>query len=75
MHLGDLRPGDHVSVQRLGCTFTYKIIARPFKVCYTDAGVLRGVPGQQRITLVTLHACDARVHPMADDRRGRAVSP
>lgn len=53
LHLGSLRPGDLIRVKTRDCLYTYQVSRPPFRVRYTDTAVLRGAPGQRRITLVT----------------------
>jgi sortase A len=53
LHLGSLRQGDLIRVRTRDCRYTYRVSRAPFRVRYTDVAVLRGAPGQRRITLVT----------------------
>jgi sortase A len=53
LHLGSLRQGDLIRVRTRDCLYTYQINRPPSRVRYTDTAVLRGAPGQRRITLVT----------------------
>lgn len=53
MHLKNLKAGDDVNIRTKSCVYDYRVTDKPFVVRYTDVAVLKPVPGQHLITLVT----------------------
>ena len=53
LHLGSLQVGDKVIITTKHCVVTYQLTKAPYKVLYTDIGVLRPVGNEHTITLVT----------------------
>jgi sortase A len=73
LHLSGLRRGDKVIVRTQGCKFTYKILGTPRRVPSTDVGVLRGIKGTHRITLITCWPVTLAATPWRIIAVGRAI--
>jgi sortase A len=53
LHLSSLRTGDRVIITTRECVTTYRVYRAPYRVLYTDVGVLRPVGTEHTLTLIT----------------------
>jgi len=53
LHLAGLRPGDRIIITTRGCRITYRVNRAPYRVWYTDTGVLRPAGRRHLLTLIT----------------------
>jgi sortase A len=53
LHLASLQPGDTVSITTQHCVVTYTVTRLPYRVRYTDVGVLRPVGTEHTLTMIT----------------------
>jgi sortase A len=53
LHLASLRPGDTVTITTQHCVVTYTVTRLPYRVLYTDVGVLRAVGTEHTLTMIT----------------------
>jgi LPXTG-site transpeptidase (sortase) family protein len=53
LHLSSLKPGDTVIITTQHCVVTYAVTGLPYRVLYTDVGVLRPVGTQHTLTMIT----------------------
>jgi sortase A len=73
LHLSSLRPRDMVIITTKECVTTYRVYRAPYRVLYTDVGVLRPVGTGHTLTLITcwpvevLHFVKYRTIVQADE--------
>lgn len=73
LHLSSLRTGDRVIITDKECVTTYRVYRAPYRVLYTDVGVLRPVGTEHTLTLITcwpvevLHFVKYRTIVQADE--------
>lgn len=53
LHLASLKPGDTVTITTQHCVVTYAVTTLPYRVLYTDVGVLRPVGTEHTLTMIT----------------------
>ena len=53
LHLASLKPGDTVTITTQHCVVTYTVTRLPYRVLYTDVGVLRPVGTEHTLTMIT----------------------
>ena len=53
LHLASLKPGDTVTITTQHCVVTYVVTRLPYRVLYTDVGVLRPVGTEHTLTMIT----------------------
>jgi LPXTG-site transpeptidase (sortase) family protein len=53
LHLDSLRTGDAIVITTKECVTTYRVYRQPYRVLYTDVGVLNPVGSEHTLTLVT----------------------
>jgi len=53
LHLASLKPGDTVTITTRHCAVTYTVTQRPYRVLYTDVGVLRARGTEHTLTMIT----------------------
>ena len=53
LHLASLKPGDTVTITTQHCVVTYIVTRPPYRVLYTDVGVLRPVGTEHTLTMIT----------------------
>jgi sortase A len=53
LHLASLKPGDTVTITTRHCVVTYTVTRLPYRVLYTDVGVLRPVGTEHTLTMIT----------------------
>jgi sortase A len=53
LHLDGLRTGDTIVITTKECVTTYRVYRQPYRVLYTDVGVLNPVGSKHTLTLVT----------------------
>ena len=53
LHLASLKPGDTVTITTQHCVVTYAVNRLPYRVLYTDVGVLRPVGTEHTLTMIT----------------------
>ncbi len=53
LHLASLKPGDTVTITTQHCVVTYIVTRLPYRVLYTDVGVLRPVGTEHTLTMIT----------------------
>ena len=53
LHLASLEPGDTVTITTQHCVVTYTVTKVPYRVLYTDVGVLRPVGTEHTLTMIT----------------------
>jgi sortase A len=53
LHLASLKPGDTVTITTQHCVVTYAVTRLPYRVLYTDVGVLRPAGTQHTLTMIT----------------------
>jgi sortase A len=53
LHLDALRTGDTIVITTKECVTTYRVYRQPYRVLYTDVGVLDPVGSKHTLTLVT----------------------
>jgi sortase A len=53
LHLSSLKPGDTVTITTQRCVVTYAVTRLPYRVLYTDVGVLRPAGTQHTLTMIT----------------------
>jgi sortase A len=58
LHLSSLRTGDTVVITTKQCVTTYRVYRQPYRVLYTDVGVLNPVGSKHTLTLVTCWPTD-----------------
>jgi sortase A len=58
LHLSSLRTGDTVVITTKACVTTYRVYRQPYRVLYTDVGVLNPVGSKHTLTLVTCWPTD-----------------
>jgi sortase A len=58
LHLDGLRTGDTIVITTKECVTTYRVYRQPYRVLYTDVGVLNPVGSKHTLTLVTCWPTD-----------------
>jgi sortase A len=58
LHLSSLRTGDTVVITTQACVTTYRVYRAPYRVLYTDVGVLNPIGTKHTLTLVTCWPTD-----------------
>ena len=53
LHLASLKPGDTVTITTKHCVVTYTVTRLPYRVLYTDVGVLRPAGTKHTLTMIT----------------------
>ena len=53
LHLASLKPGDTVTITTQHCVVTYTVTRLPYRVLYTDVGVLRPAGTKHTLTMIT----------------------
>jgi LPXTG-site transpeptidase (sortase) family protein len=53
LHLASLKPGDTVTITTQRCVVTYTVTRLPYRVLYTDVGVLRPAGTEHTLTMIT----------------------
>jgi sortase A len=53
LHLASLKPGDTVTITTQSCVVTYTVTRLPYRVLYTDVGVLRPAGAEHMLTMIT----------------------
>lgn len=53
LHLASLKPGDTVTITTQHCVVTYTVTRLPYRVLYTDVGVLRPAGTEHTLTMIT----------------------
>lgn len=53
LHLASLKPGDTVTITTEHCVVTYTVTRLPYRVLYTDVGVLRPAGTEHTLTMIT----------------------
>jgi LPXTG-site transpeptidase (sortase) family protein len=53
LHLASLKPGDTVTITTTHCVVTYAVTRLPYRVLYTDVGVLRPAGTKHTLTMIT----------------------
>jgi sortase A len=53
LHLASLKPGDTVTITTRHCVVTYTVTRLPYRVLYTDVGVLRPAGTEHTLTMIT----------------------
>jgi sortase A len=53
LHLASLKPGDTVTITTRHCVVTYAVTRLPYRVLYTDVGVLRPAGTKHTLTMIT----------------------
>jgi sortase A len=53
LHLASLKPGDTVTITTQHCVVTYTVTRLPYRVLYTDVGVLRPAGPEHTLTMIT----------------------
>ncbi len=53
LHLASLKPGDTVTITTQYCVVTYTVTRLPYRVLYTDVGVLRPAGTEHTLTMIT----------------------
>jgi len=53
LHLASLKPGDTVTITTRHCVVTYTVTRLPYRVLYTDVGVLRPAGTEHTLAMIT----------------------